>query len=408
MNDMSASAIPDLNTMKNLEEKVSSTFEKAGFEHIDPAIMQPADVYLQQIGESIRGRTYVFQDINGDELCLRPDLTVPAARVFIERHETNAVDKARYYYSGPTFRYPYEEPGSKEDQEGNTPPAHGNTREFRQAGIEIFGKEEHEKAEVEVLKLTLEALQEVGTTDYNIRLGDLGLFFALLDAIEMPDRWRKRLAENFWRHEEFQNILTQLSEPHNLEYEKNLRNLLRKIMNESRKDAEQHVGVYLAEQGIPLIGARTLAEITNQLIVKAADLTSDPLEQEKIDIIKRYLEISAPPKAVGARLQDLAETAGLDLTKALDRYQKRIELLTNAGIDLSNAKFTADFGRKFEYYTGFVFQIEKHNMGPEGHLAGGGRYDQLLQSLGLPKKIPAIGAAINLDRLAALIDGDVL
>ncbi|MBO6550688.1 MAG: ATP phosphoribosyltransferase regulatory subunit [Rhizobiales bacterium] len=412
MNDMSASAIPDLNTMKTLEVKVSNTFEKAGFEHIDPAIMQPADVYLQQIGEAIRGRTYVFSDINGDELCLRPDLTVPAARVYIERSEDQTAEKARYYYSGPTFRYPYDEPASSEEegqqQPSATTPAHGNSREFRQAGIEIFGKEEKEKAEVEVLKLTLDALKEVGTTDFNIRMGDLGLFFALLDAIDMPDRWRKRLAENFWRHEDFQNILTQLSEPHNLEYENELRSLLKKITNESKKDAEQHVGDYLASKAIPLIGARTLEEITNQLIAKAADLTSEPLEPEKIDIIKKYLEISAPPKAVGARLQDLAETAGLDLSKALDRYQKRIELLSSADIDLCNAEFTAEFGRKFEYYTGFVFQIEKHNMGPEGHIAGGGRYDHLLHSLGLPKNIPAIGAAINLDRLAALIDGDVL
>lgn len=408
MNDMSASAIPDLGAMKSLEERVANTFEKAGFEHIDPAIMQPADVYLQQIGEAIRGRTYVFTDINGDELCLRPDLTVPAARVYIERAEENAAEKVRYYYSGPTFRYPYQEEADAESEEQTVAPAHGNTREFRQAGIEIFGKEEKEKAEVEVLKLTLDALNEVGTTDYNIRMGDLGLFFALLDAIEMPDRWRKRLAENFWRHDDFQNILAKLSEPQSSDYDDEFRSLLKTITSATKKDAEKLVGEYLAKQGIPLIGARSLEEITGQLISKAADLTSEPLEQEKLDIIKRYLEISAPPKAVGARLQDLAETAGLDLSKALDRYQKRIELLSEAGIDLSNAEFTAEFGRKFEYYTGFVFQVEKHNMGPEGHIAGGGRYDHLLQSLGLPKKVPAIGAAINLDRLAALIDGDVL
>lgn len=407
MNDMSASAIPDLGAMKSLEERVAATFEKAGYEHIDPAIMQPADVYLQQIGEAIRGRTYVFTDINGDELCLRPDLTVPAARVYIERAEEAAAEKARYYYSGPTFRYPYHDE-TDESGEQISAPAHGNTREFRQAGIEIFGKEEKEKAEVEVLKLTLDALNEVGTTDYNIRMGDLGLFFALIDAIEMPDRWRKRLAENFWRHDDFQNILSTLSKPQNSDYEDEFHSLLKAIISASKKEAEKIVGEYLAKQAIPLIGARSLEEITGQLISKAADLTSEPLEQEKLDIIKRYLDISAPPKAVGARLQDLAETAGLDLSKALDRYQKRIELLSEAGIDLSNAEFTAEFGRKFEYYTGFVFQVEKHNMGPEGHIAGGGRYDHLLKSLGLPKKVPAIGAAINLDRLAALIDGDVL
>lgn len=399
MNDMAASAIPDLTVMKSIDDKVTKTFHSAGFEQVDPAIIQPADVYLQQIGEAIRGRTYVFTDIDGEELCLRPDLTVPAARIYLERCQENS-EKARYYYSGPSFRYPY----IGEDHA----PAHGNAREFRQAGIEVFGKEDPEKAETEVLALTIEALEKVGTKDYNIRLGDLGLFYALLEAIDMPERWRKRLSENFWRHDEFKNILTQLKEPHNLEYEKDLRILLKKITDESRKDAENHVAEYLAARSIPLIGARTLQEITHQLIAKAADLTSEPLDPEKVEIIQRYLEISAPPKAVGIRLEDLAETAGLDLSDAIERYQKRIELFTKADIDLSHAEFTAEFGRNIEYYTGFVFQIEKQGMGPEGHLAGGGRYDHLLYSLGLPKNVPAIGAAIHLDRLAALIDGDVL
>ncbi len=403
MNDMSASSVPDLSVMKSIEEKITGRFKKAGFEHIEPAIIQPADVYLQQVGEAIRGRTYVFTDIDGNEMCLRPDLTVPAARVYIERCHEQA-EKARYYYSGPTFRYPFAGTGNIEDHV----PGQGNAREFKQAGIEIFGKEERQKSEAEVLSLTLEALKEVGTTDISIRLGDLGLFYALLEAIEMPERWRKRLSENFWRHEEFHNILLDLTEPHNLEYEIELRNLLRKITDESGKDAEQHVGEYLAERGIPVIGVRTLTEITNQLITKATDLISDPLEKDKGEIIRRYLEISAPPKAVGACLQDLADTAGLDISTALERYQKRIELLDKAGIDLTNAEFTAEFGRNMEYYTGFVFQIEKNNMGPEGHIAGGGRYDRLLGSLGMPKNVPAIGAAIHLDRLAALIDGELL
>ena len=215
MNEMSASAIPDLSVMKALEQKITTLFEQDGFAQIDPAIMQPADIYLQQIGEAVRGRTYVFTDIDGQELCLRPDLTVPAARVFIEAQEEFG-DKARVYYAGPTFRYPYEGP------------AHGNAREFRQAGIEIFGKEDAEKSEAEVLALTINALKEVGTTQFKIRLGDLGLFEALLHAIEMPDRWRKRLSENFWRPDEFHAILKQLGAPQNLEYEDNLRKLLRK------------------------------------------------------------------------------------------------------------------------------------------------------------------------------------
>lgn len=395
MNLNSASAVPNLEVMRNLEEKVTNCFKAADYTYIEPAIMQPADVYLQQIGEAVRGRTYVFTAIDGEELCLRPDLTVPAARIFLERYQEEG-EKAQYYYSGPAFRYPFDGP------------AHGNAREFRQAGIENFGRGNTEKAEAETLILTLEALKAVGVNDYKIRFGDLGLFYALLDAIEMPDRWRKRLTENFWRHNEFSSILESLAKRNDEDYERDMRHLLRRINECSSKEAENHVAEFLSERAIPLIGARTLPEITRQLIEQSADLMADPLEPEKVQLINQYLEISAPPKAVGARLQDLAETAGLDISNALNRYQKRIDLLNKAEIDLSNAEFTAEFGRNLEYYTGFVFQIEKSDMGVEGQIAGGGRYDHLLKSLGFEREIPAIGAAIHLDRLAALVDGDVL
>ena len=395
MNEMSASAVPELNVMKRLDDKIKALFEGADFQHIAPAIMQPADVYLQQIGEAVRSRTYVFTDNDGEELCLRPDLTVPAARVFIEQRDLFG-DKARVYYAGPTFRYPHEDL------------TNGNTREFRQTGIEIFGKEDQEKAEAETLALMVAALKEVGATKFNIRLGDLGLFHALLNAIDMPDRWRKRLNENFWRREEFHTILHQLKEPQSLEYSQSLGKLLRKLPDLSAKEGEQEVMSYMADKAIPLIGARSLSEITGQLRAKAQDLIAEPLEAEKVALIEQYLDISAPPKAVGARLEDLAEKSGLDLSHALESYQKRIEWLGKMEVDLSKAEFTAEFGRNLEYYTGFVFQIEMPGLEKEGHIAGGGRYDNLLKSLGASKSLPAIGGAIHLDRLAALLEGEVL
>lgn len=392
---MTASAIPDLAAMKALEAKITTLFSKEGFEEIAPAIMQPADIYLQQIGEALRGRTYVFTDINGEELCLRPDLTVPAARVFLEKSD-HFGEKARIFYHGPGFRYPHEGPSI------------GNPREFRQAGIEIFGKEDPERAEAEVLALVIKALENVGVNEFHIRLGDLGLFDALLHAIDMPTRWRKRLSENFWRHDEFRNILHLLGAPETANYDPDIKTLLTTIDGQSEKEAEDAVAAFLAEKAIPLIGARSLSEITTHLVSKAADLKATPLKEETIELIERYLEISAPPRAVGARLNDLAEKSGLDLTHALERYQKRMEWLAKLDVDLSKAQFTAEFGRNLEYYTGFVFQIEHPDLGEDGHIAGGGRYDNLLTSLGAGKHLPAIGAALHLDRLSSLVDGECL
>src|SRR6516225_9024541 len=121
-------------------------FRRGGYEQVAPSIIQPADIFLDQIGEAIRGRTYVFTDLAGEELCLRPDLTVPVSRLYLERHPS-ADAEARYCYNGSAFRF------QAADGHG-TPP-----REFRQAGIESFGVAVQEAADLEVIALAVDALR---------------------------------------------------------------------------------------------------------------------------------------------------------------------------------------------------------------------------------------------------------
>ena len=60
-----------------------------------------------------------------------------------------------------------------------------------------------------------------------------------------------------------------------------------------------------------------------------------------------------------------------------------------------NINFVTNFGRDVEYYTGIVFEVFSGTK----KLPQGGRYDDLLQSLGAKKSIPAVGAAINLKNI---------
>ena len=57
--------------------------------------------------------------------------------------------------------------------------------------------------------------------------------------------------------------------------------------------------------------------------------------------------------------------------------------------------FIANFGRDVEYYTGIVFEV----FSGKKEIARGGRYNDLLKSLGAKKNIPAVGAAINLKNI---------
>jgi ATP phosphoribosyltransferase regulatory subunit len=101
---MAAESAKEFEALEAQATTLLDLFRRAGYEQVAPSIIQPADIFLDQIGEEIRSRTYVFTDLAGDELCLRPDLTVPVSRLYLERHPT-ADTPARYCYNGPAFRF---------------------------------------------------------------------------------------------------------------------------------------------------------------------------------------------------------------------------------------------------------------------------------------------------------------
>ena len=73
-----------------------------------------------------------------------------------------------------------------------------------------FAAPDREQDDAAVLGLIVEALREAGLGDLQLRIGDLGLFTALIDALAMPERWRRRLRHQFWRPEAFRAELARL------------------------------------------------------------------------------------------------------------------------------------------------------------------------------------------------------
>ena len=67
---------------------------------------------------------------------------------------------------------------------------------------------------------------------------------------------------------------------------------------------------------------------------------------------------------------------------------------------------SAEFGRNVDYYTGFVFDVVTSNLGEDSPVAGGGRYDNLMRSVGATVNVPAVGAMIHTERLLAAVQGD--
>lgn len=374
--------------------KIMSVFIKAGHEAVAPAIIQPASVFLDVIGETLRARTYVFTDPDGEELCLRPDITVPTCRLHIERHSEPAT-RAKYCYNGSAFRF----------QPAGAPVAH--PREFRQAGIESFGAADKAKAEAQTVVTVLDALKAAGLKDFKLHIGDLGLFRALLEAADMPVRWRRRLMHQFWRPDAFRTELKRLTTaaidvPRDVPKE-----LLVKLDPEKPDDAEKQVAAFLDSGGIQMIGTRSLGEITESLLSIVADSKTQPLSATTANLLESYVRVVAPARAAGARLRDLLRDGNIDISEAFDGYQRRLQLLADAGVDVTHADFEAEFGRTLEYYTGFVFEVVVPELGRQSPVAGGGRYDTLIRQCGAHEDVPAVGAAIHTERLLSALTGDV-
>lgn len=142
-----------------------------GYTRIIPPTFEYYDSYAVGAGEDLRARMYRLFDRDGRTLALRPDLTIPIARIV----GTKLYDQPlplRFYYIENVFRF--EEPQA------------GRQREFTQAGIELLGASTPE-ADAEVLKLAIHGLRTVGLTEFQISLGHLGFFRALITGLDLSD-----------------------------------------------------------------------------------------------------------------------------------------------------------------------------------------------------------------------------
>lgn len=356
-------------------------FEAAGYARANPAILQPAEPFLDLSGEDIRRRMYLTTDAAGREYCLRPDLTIPVARDYLASAAAGA--PAGFCYLGPVFRYRGEAPA-----------------EFLQAGIESFGRRDIPAADAEMLALALEAAAQYGVPAPDIEMGDVGLFAALVSAIDLPAAWKRRLVKDFNRAASLEHDLERLAiEPAaRPEYQ----GVLAALAGADRRGAQALITDLLSIAGITAVGGRSINEITERFLDQAALASSTRLPADMRDVIQRFLKISGDPDDAAGALRALAADASLDLEAALDLFESRTGFLAARGLDVGRIRFSTSYGRGFDYYTGLVFELHDPARRIDRHLVAGGRYDGMLSRLGSGTPIPAVGFSVWIERLAAL------
>ena len=384
----STSAAPDAPA-----DALLASFERAGYTRLTPAILQPAEPFLDLSGEDIRKRMYLTTDPQGRELCLRPDLTIPVSRDYLA--SPSAGTPQGFCYLGPVFRH------RKEKSEGDN-----GSSEFLQAGIESFGRSDTAAADAEMLALGLEATGHYGLSKPDIRMGDVALFSALVTALDLAPAWKRRLIKDFNHKSSLAHDLDRLSiSPSHARPE--YQGVLAALAGSDPKAAHALVTDLLSIAGITAVGGRSVGEIADRFLEQAALGAQTSLPKETRALIEKFLAISGDPDEAAAELRAFARQAfvrhaKVALDAALDLFESRTGFLAARGVDVSRIRFSTAFGRGLDYYTGYVFELHDPDARVAGQLVAGGRYDGLLTRLGSPKSIPAVGFAVWIERLAAL------
>jgi ATP phosphoribosyltransferase regulatory subunit len=359
-----------------------ASYERAGYARVAPAMLQPAEPFLDLSGEDIRRRMFLVNDAAGGELCLRPDLTIPVARDYLA--SPAAGKPAKFCYLGPVFR-------QRED----------GPAEFLQAGIESFGRADTAAADAETLALAIEATAHYGLAAPAIRMGDVALFSAFVGALDLAPAWKRRLVKDFNRKSNLAHDLDRLvlappgAPP---EYQ----GVLAALANSDPKAAHALVTDLLSIAGITAVGGRSVGEIADRFLEQAALGAGSALPRETRKLIERFLAIGGDPDEAAAELHAFADDARLALGPALDLFESRTGFLAARGIEPKTIRFATAFGRGLDYYTGMVFELHDPAVKVSGELVAGGRYDGLFARLGAAHVVPAVGFAVWLDGLTAL------
>jgi ATP phosphoribosyltransferase regulatory subunit len=377
---MSKTTTPVMTGPDARAEMLVASYEGAGYRRVSPAILQPAEPFLDLSGEDIRRRMFLTTDPFGRELCLRPDLTIPVSRDYLA--SSLAGQAASFCYLEPVFRHRDDGPA-----------------EFLQAGIESFARSDTAAADAEMIALGLEATAHYGYPAPDIRMGDVGLFSALIGALELAPAWKRRLIKDFNRQTSLAHDLDALSLA-GAASPPDYQGVLAALAGSDPKAAHALVTDLISIAGITAVGGRSVAEIADRFLEQAALGASRRLPQETRAVIERFLSIGGDPDEAAVELRALAGDSKLALSPALDLFESRTGFLAARGVDVSRIRFSTAFGRGIDYYTGVVFELHDASGGISGQLVAGGRYDGLLTRLGAAQPIAAVGFAVWIERLA--------
>ena len=202
---------------RQIEYEIKKIFEIYGYEEIATPTIEYLDLFTLKSGEQIIEEIYAFEDKSGRKIALRPELTAPVIRMYVEKLQMEA-KPLKFYYFGNCFRY---------DR-----PQKARYREFWQFGCELIGSNRVE-AIAELIAMAHDILKSIGLKNIVLRIGNLDILRRFLDGIGANDKEMMRLIDK----KDFEGIEKKLKKEDMDEFKKFIE--IRDINEINFKEAEK-------------------------------------------------------------------------------------------------------------------------------------------------------------------------
>ncbi len=347
-------------------------FEAVDATRLNAPIAQPLSLFLDLAGEALRERLFIVLGPGGEDFCLRPDFTLAA----LQAHAATGDSTGRYSYEGPAFRV--------------SPAGAERAEQFLQIGLERFEPGDAASADAAMAALAWRSAAAGGRHDLGLLIGDVALYGAFLDAIDVPAPRAARLQRAMAGPDGRQAPRGPVPDA------PPARNLLAGLLaGLPRTDAEAVLAEIWSLAGIEPVGGRSAGEIVHRLTDRAALAAGPALLASQETMIERFLAIADTPAEALKAVAALAGGAGGALRGALADWERRLAALEADGPPVERMRLSTAFGRSFGYYDGVLFEVRSEALSADQPVAAGGRYDSLPARLGTPLPTGAVGCMVR-------------
>jgi len=147
---------------QDLENKIHATMMLYNYGEIRTPAFEKTELFDRGVGtetDIVSKEMYSWIDQGGENLTLKPELTAPVSRSYIQHNLGSQQPLTKLYYIDALFR--------------RERPQKGRYRQFHQFGVEAFGSE-HPEIDSEIIAIAVTLFNQIGIKDLSLKLNSIG------------------------------------------------------------------------------------------------------------------------------------------------------------------------------------------------------------------------------------------